>query len=1213
MSIGSSSSSGSKFSPITIVVYPNKLFTGLWHKDANGNILTVGGVIAFHPDPNHKGYYLQGPPQSIDRNQSPSPIVQVNPIPITGGSGPIDTGGTGGFPPVSPPPTLPGPVIGGSSPPGTANNPIYFPTPISSPQQPSGPPEPSEPLQGGGDGGTNVPISADGFAIAPRVGQLACSDYQDGQPPDGAIIRVQVQGGCGYSTVHLPDIFYSFTAPLYDAVTGAKLALAEPIECGCDPENTFQRVIVLAGDVPEQPQPEQPPTLPPVQQCCDNGADKIAKALDELGNKLADKLSGPCGTVGECLQKIAESIAGKMQQPAQTCDECCKQLEQGLATKAQCLAVNAHCTCQKCLDECSQSDDGLCCKNCGQEKCKCQGGICVPDTTQTTDVWHSWCNADGSGQYIVTKNDDPTPEGFWTANGDFSNADDANHAGQNCSKQQQPKQPTPAPSTGYHPPPVSRISSECEPNKYVDLGQVLGAFGALDGDVLTSRLAEGFGSIVKDAAGLIGNLGPTASVIATGLGNVLSGPVVMQKILGPALGEMIGCGSSVVLAAMPVLTAIGAAEQLCSVDLSEWTLPIKYRLNAACRQRLIEPDKAMAAYLANAIPKSTADAFYDVAGYCSGTFSTELVAAMSKPVPAELSKMRWREIIDKDEYQDRMRQLGYLDPQVSENLHTATSVIPSLGEILVMMIRDADNQPIVDRFRFDDRLDDKYGPKLKEWAHKQGISDDVVKYAYRSHWDIPSKTELFEFWRRLRNLPDGDPAKITIEDLKAALTHNNVLPRWFDSYLAIAYHPLGRIDIRRSYQLGTLSDDEARKALSFLGYDDDNVDRQFKFLVKLKQNSAQQHKAMKLWIKGIYDAPKVQSVMQDDGYDVDTINKAMQLASPGFANSDIAKAYKAGFLNRNDFAAVLSNQGVTDEIIQRIISDLSFVITDSKIANLYKSGYITRQAAISRLIDRGIDSRVATGTIDIADDQIDESFAKSCVTSVQRRFIRGDITKDEARAKLLTGGIVQDYADRIIGKWQCQLHMNDKAPAASVLCGWYGRGAITADDFVRRMTNIGYTHDDALELLTDCSNRVMDKNAKDQARQAREQASEKAKAEAKARRAAADAEKALSKLEAARKAKAALRNTRQTQLLTAANKVISKCDCTTADGISAVQSQSDRLQADSGLSLDESIRVVLKASEAWEGGSLDSYAAVVDNMASLVKSTEHEITLPEQV
>ena len=202
-----------------------------------------------------------------------------------------------------------------------------------------------------------------------------------------------------------------------------------------------------------------------------------------------------------------------------------------------------------------------------------------------------------------------------------------------------------------------------------------------------------------------------------------------------------------------------------------------------------------------------------------------------------------RGIYTEAEANKELRGNGVLTDFDKTSFYRSTEAMPTVSDIVRFMVRDADDNDIASKYRTDEGLKEKYGPQLQSWAKGQGITDEVMKYYWRSHWEIPSNTQLFEMLHRLR--PDRPDAaaegNIVIEsdDIKNALIVNDTLPVWADALMAISYKPLTRTDAQRAFMIDAVSKEELYASYRDLGYSDANAERLVRFTMQLKAKRKQ--------------------------------------------------------------------------------------------------------------------------------------------------------------------------------------------------------------------------------------------------------------------------------------------------------------------------------------------------------------------------------------
>lgn len=1133
----------------------------------NKGIIPTGGL----PSQNPGGGAALPTPKPVPHPVVNAPITQSGNLP---GGATVTSGGTGKITPKPP-----------------------HPRPIG--------PQPPAPTPGGGG---NYPCTSGNLLAFSCAQGFFCAPISSLPPVTPGIGYAQP-----YSATSTGWLCYFYDpSPLSDGTSGG-------MGWGIIDSTTFPGmqfgIGCQSGPQPTQPpcdesnypycSPSQPPPAPPPQcdSCIDNALNAIAAALQALADQMGSKAGFACSQLDSCMDYIADHIKDKILPPAKTCDQCLKRVELGLATCVECAAISSNCLCQTCVDECSSQDEGNCCTLPDGTQGTCKDDICTP-TQPTSTYWIAWCNPD-TGDTDATSSDVPLHDPPWQDIGhypDFQTA--ANAAQANCTSSQQPTGPQP-PSVPPVTPGSGLLQASCNITAYATQEGADSLLAGMQPPIYSDTLIAQSIGLVKEVGNLIGDIPVFGTLLSPLIQTALS-PATFADIATDIICGAAGCQSAPLKQAILTLMAVGIGESLTGIDIPQVKLPIEYAINASLRNKIIEPGAALEAYLSNGIDETTAQAAYAAAGYCDGTYDAALQSGRAKPIPQELRSLLNRSIIAYDEYSDRMRQLGYLDQQVVDQLYEAGDIRPSLGEMLHMMIRDADNASVQETFNFDERFDDKFGPTLQRWAQDQQIPLDVVKMAYRSHWDIPSKTELFEFVRRLRNDPTMWSANGWEADLDAALVHNNILPHWIEPYKAILYTPISRMDIRRGYSIGAIKDDDAKNALQQLGYSDDNVDLLYGYLVRLKQQQALKHESIAEWVAGEIDAQTVLQRMNEDGFTDDQATAALDAASIKFASSDAAKAFIRGELDRDSFNSYLSSVGLTAENVSAVMDKLAFVIRDRETEKEYVSGLVDRSTAQSNMVDSGVAPSVASTVLDSLDAAIEVDTSNKCRAAIKKQFLTGGLDVDGATQKLLDVGIVQPHADRFVSSWQCEQHTKDKSIPAATLCTWFGKGAITAEDYVTRLTNIGFSRDDALQLLSDCSDRIQTKQAAQQAKQAAQQEADKRKQQAAADRAVAKGEKVLAQLAKARAEKARLLKQRQTQFLQVSKNVEKKTLATPGESVTAVLDQSNSLQA-AGFSLDESLRIMLQASEAIASGvPLATWLDLVAKFSSVVASTEFE-------
>lgn len=942
--------------------------------------------------------------------------------------------------------------------------------------------------------------------------------------------------------------------------------------------------------------PEEQPDVEGTCECMSEVLGSIAELAAAIRDKASCEVMDCKSILDKCLEDIVAAVLEELEPTVTSCNDCCDKIRSGVEMAVADRIACATCACDEVERQCSVADlqPGERCTQCGQENCCCSENYeCGPceDEPQDDDKYYGYCNAN-TGQVIVLKGNERPPSGPWRR---LSASDESSIAYQEavrlCVKPeqgpQQPKPPNKPSIAGIPACSLSTFATATNAGSYLQ-GALEPFTGAYLEDLMRSNAQNIFNSIPKPDA---------VDALFAALLSTQTSPIPSAIGLGPLIAKSIGCNENAFAVGLTGLASVGLFQQWTGVDIGRFCDPLFYALNATCRRKQLDIDKAMAAFLANAISDSELDTHWAIAGYCPEALINYKEAARAKPVPLQLAFLRRRKLISEAAYEKGMRRLGYLDSTDISNLFSLTEQVPTQSDLIRMMVRDTDNESVVSRFDLDSGFENVFGGQLKEWAEFQGVSEKSMRYNWRAHWSIPSPTQLANMLHRLPVIGGfGDRQKV-LEDVEAALIQQDILPFWIPRLLAISYNPLTRIDVRRAFNIGAIGEDAVYNSYLELGYADASAKALTEFSVRLRNEAAVSHKAIKLWLKFAITGSECKQRMIQGGLPETVVEKAMADAEIGFENSHYAKSFLNGELRADGLLRFLLDWGVTLRGSQAIISKLSWRVKTAPPLQQYIIGTIDTETAVDQLVTYGMAERRAVKLVIDVDHVIDRNGASACERGVKDRFLTGEISWEQAVANLQNYGITQQRAKKLADWWSCERSSNGKAIAINRLCEWAERGAISVPDFQRRLVQTGYSEDDSYRIVGDCSHKIGLKRANEAIKIAKQEAAEQQRAQRLADRMAARVAQERAKAE--RKAEAAkkTRKNRQNQLLSASAKLGQNCNCPLTVAFAEVQAQYARVQRDYGLTPDESLQVLLQAAESYSGSSEAEYGSVVDLFA----------------
>ncbi|GAI04435.1 unnamed protein product, partial [marine sediment metagenome] len=182
---------------------------------------------------------------------------------------------------------------------------------------------------------------------------------------------------------------------------------------------------------------------------------------------------------------------------------------------------------------------------------------------------------------------------------------------------------------------------------------------------------------------------------------------------------------------------------------------------------------------------------------------------------------------------------------------------------------------------------------LEKYGAMKGLSQEWTQRYWAAHWALPSPQQGFEMLHR---------GVIDNSELNMLLRAQDVMPFWRDKLIQIAYRRLTRVDIRRMYKQGVLSESDVLESYLEHGYNAENAARMTEFTIK--QTLA-------------------------------TLSK--------FTSGDIVKAYSNRMIDRGTAISLLGDIGIRPEDANYIVSTAEYkrlwAFTDEQIAgirNLYK-------------------------------------------------------------------------------------------------------------------------------------------------------------------------------------------------------------------------------------------------------------------------------------
>lgn len=208
---------------------------------------------------------------------------------------------------------------------------------------------------------------------------------------------------------------------------------------------------------------------------------------------------------------------------------------------------------------------------------------------------------------------------------------------------------------------------------------------------------------------------------------------------------------------------------------------------------------------------------------------------------------------------------------------------------------------------------------------------------------------------------------------------------------------------------------------------------------------------------------------------------------------EVRKAYEAGGYSDQN----------ADILTRHLLKQKILALQNNKAVKAYAGGMINASELATILGEQGFDRDQIAYGIDLARHEMSKAKRKACASGTKKRLMRGELSAQDARERLMDLGLDPDQAATLAEGWACERASRGKEFSGAQLCKMYDRGLISGPEFIRRLEVTGWSRDDAVRLFTLCAQdldrarRMADIQAARQREKELEKARKKAEQDAK--------------------------------------------------------------------------------------------------------------------
>lgn len=382
-----------------------------------------------------------------------------------------------------------------------------------------------------------------------------------------------------------------------------------------------------------------------------------------------------------------------------------------------------------------------------------------------------------------------------------------------------------------------------------------------------------------------------------------------------------------------------------------------------------------------------------------------------------------RGVITEDEHDFYLKAQGFNDEDI-EIFKFLYFRLPPVSDLIRMAVREAFTPEIAEKFgEYED-----YPEAFDRFAKQVGLSTEWAKAYWASHWDLPSATMGFEMFHR--GIIDEDTLKLLLRSL-------DVMPFWRDKLIQLSYNPLTRVDVRRMYQLGVLTEEEVYKSYLDIGYSPENARRLTEFTKR-------------------YSAPEDESELTE-------IKR--------LARSTYSSAYKKHVISRDEYKEFLLGLGYVDEDADLLITiDDAYINASSDlfdeddfrkkyndlIDKAYKNAIITQDEYRLILEDLGYTKLEIDMKIYLIDTEYNFYIKSLIAEKIGELYVGYTIDETEVYNYLNVFQFTPEEIKKYMEEWDINRSLRTRKPSLTDLVKFYRNGLMSLEELANEIRGLGY-------------------------------------------------------------------------------------------------------------------------------------------------------------
>lgn len=482
-----------------------------------------------------------------------------------------------------------------------------------------------------------------------------------------------------------------------------------------------------------------------------------------------------------------------------------------------------------------------------------------------------------------------------------------------------------------------------------------------------------------------------------------------------------------------------------------------------------------------------------------------LVNTTGNPLPADRMLELWRRGKVTEEEVDQALRESALKNKYIPALKELRFVIPSPSDVIRFLVRDAFDDTVASDLGTDEGFAEKYNAAIFDQV---GVSQELAQRYWRSHWQLPSPTQLFDMHHRTSDdatyqsepvqLPSGRTVYRLISQafLRRTLQINDLLPPFLDKYRVISFDPLTRVDARRMFSSGVIDSDDLYRTYLDEGYSDVDAKRLTDWQIAAKASAEANERAkhfapVRVQIRDYYREGLIgidEATAQLTELEVPADVIELWLRSEDLARSrkraaavrdGLHRLYVAGFLNEQQARERLTTDGYTSVELDRIFDDwhvdLEFrehndeerqarELTKANVLDAYDERALTREEAAGLLVALHHSPDVVEFWLADVDRNAAKKVNNILVEAIHADYVDEQIDRPDAAAQLDGIGLVAANREALLRRWTVERRRKEPNLSPGQIEAGFKARVIDANKADEMLTRLRYSSDE-IDLL----------------------------------------------------------------------------------------------------------------------------------------------------